>query len=74
MIDLKEINSIIDEITCSKNEVLLSSSISDLGLDSLDLVELLGLIEERTNKSIDLNQLNKLGTIHELLDLINNEN
>ena len=59
---------IADRIGCEKEEVTAESRFSDLGIDSLDTVELLMELEDRTGVKVEL--ADKVETVGELVALI----
>lgn len=56
------------ELSMDKEEILLESSFEDLGIDSLDLVELVMQLEEEFDITID--EAEGLKTIKEVVDYI----
>ncbi|MBR0575291.1 acyl carrier protein [Proteiniclasticum sp. BAD-10] len=56
------------ELSMDKGEILLESSFEDLGIDSLDLVELVMQLEEEFDITID--EAEGLKTIKEVVDYI----
>lgn len=59
---------IADRIGCKKEEIKNESRFSELGIDSLDTVELLMDLEDVTGKQIELEE--KLDTVGELVAYI----
>lgn len=56
---------------CDKSEITMETSFKDLGIDSLDTVEMLMNLEDKLGKEIELNQ--KVETVGELVNYIENE-
>lgn len=56
---------------CDKSEITMETSFKDLGIDSLDTVEMLMTLEEELGKDIELNQ--KVETVGDLVKYIENE-
>ena len=61
-------NIIADRTGCDPKSIKMESTFVDLGIDSLDTVELLMNLEDATGVSIELNQ--KIETVGELVSLI----
>lgn len=61
-------NIISERIGCDASSIKMESTFTELGIDSLDTVELLMNLEETTGLSIELNQ--KIETVGELVALI----
>lgn len=61
-------NIIADRTGCDPKSVKMESTFVELGIDSLDTVELLMNLEDATGVSIELNQ--KIETVGELVSLI----
>ncbi len=59
---------IADRIGCEAEEITTESSFSELGIDSLDTVELLMELEDRTGIKVEL--ADKVETVGELVSLI----
>jgi len=59
---------IADRIGCETEEISAESSFSELGIDSLDTVELLMELEDRTGVKVEL--ADKVETVGELVALI----
>ena len=53
---------------CDKSEITMDSSFKDLGIDSLDTVEMLMNLEDKIGKEIELEQ--KVETVGELVRYI----
>ena len=61
-------NIIADRTGCDPKSVKMESTFVELGIDSLDTVELLMNLEDATNISIELSE--KIDTVGELVALI----
>lgn len=59
---------IADRIGCDAADIRAESSFKDLGIDSLDIVELLMSLEDRAGVKIELTE--KAETVGDLADLI----
>jgi len=67
---LEKIASIVaDRTGCDPESVKMESTFVELGIDSLDTVELLMNLEDETGISIELNQ--KIETVGELVAMLN---
>ncbi len=70
-IDEEKIKDIIvDKIGCKKEEVVPEASFQDLGLDSLDAVELIMLVEEEYNIQISDSEAENLKVVGDLISII----
>ncbi len=66
---VKEI--IVEQLSVSESEVVPEASfVDDLGADSLDLVELIMVMEEKFNKEIPDEDAEKLQTVKDVIDYI----
>lgn len=66
---VKEI--IVEQLSVNESEVVPEASfVDDLGADSLDLVELIMVMEERFNKEIPDEDAEKLQTVKDVIDYI----
>lgn len=61
-------NLIAERTECNVNDIKPESKFSELGIDSLDTVELLMSLEDKFGKEIELSQ--KVETVQDLMDLI----
>ena len=61
---------IADRTECDENSIKMESTFHDLGIDSLDTVELLMNLEDKLGKSIELDQ--KVETVGDLVTFILN--
>ncbi len=59
---------IADKMEMDKNEITLESSFKDLGIDSLDMVEMVMELEDKLDKEIELSD--KIETVGELVTFI----
>ena len=59
---------IADRTECDVNTITMDSTFHDLGIDSLDTVELLMNLEDKLNISIELDQ--KVETVGDLVNFI----
>ena len=59
---------IADRVECDKSEITMDSTFKDLGIDSLDTVELLMDLEDKIGKEIELDQ--EVKTVGELVAFI----
>ncbi len=59
---------ISDRIGCEREEITGDSTFSELGIDSLDTVEMLMDLEDRTGVKVELTD--KVDTVSEFVDLI----
>ncbi|VEU77173.1 phosphopantetheine-binding protein [Mycoplasmopsis columbina] len=65
-------NKILEKIQRKTSQkVLLSSNLKELKIDSLDLAELIFEAEQELNVQFDDNELLKLATVQDIIDLIN---
>lgn len=62
---------IAERTDCDKTEVKSDSKFKDLGIDSLDTVELLMNLEDKLDTTIELNQ--KIDTVGDLVTFILNK-
>jgi len=60
-----------EQLSIPQSKITLNSNIiDDLGADSLDVVELLMQLEDETGKSIPDDEVSKIKTVGELVDVI----
>lgn len=65
---------IVDTVNCKDEEVTLSASLKeDLGLDSLDAVELNMALEEEFSITIDEEELAKFVTVEDIVSFIDTQ-
>ncbi|EGV00560.1 hypothetical protein MCSF7_02609 [Mycoplasmopsis columbina SF7] len=65
-------NKILEKIQRKTSQkVLLSSNLKELKIDSLDLAELIFEAEQELNVQFDDNELLKLATVQDIINLIN---
>ncbi len=66
-------NIIVDQLGVSADEVVPEASfVDDLGADSLDLVELIMVLEEEFGKEIPDEDAEKIQTVKDAMDYITN--
>jgi len=66
-------NIIVDQLGVSADEVVPEASfVDDLGADSLDLVELIMVLEEEFGKEIPDEDAEKIQTVKDAIDYIKN--
>jgi acyl carrier protein len=64
---------ICEKLNCDEDEVTMDTAfVDDLGVDSLDLVEIIMAIEEEFNIEIDNNEAEKIVTVADAVDQIKN--
>lgn len=69
--ELKDI--ILEQLDVNKDEITLTSNISeDLGADSLDLIELASILEDRYGIVIEKEEMKKMVKVEDLIKLIEN--
>ena len=61
---------IVDKINCEKDELTSDASFQDLGLDSLDSVELIMQMEEEFKIQISDNEAENLKTVGDVINII----
>ena len=67
----KEVIEIIQEFCCFRDEILLETELDyDLGLDSLDMVEITMELEERLDISLEDEEIANVKTVYDLIELI----
>lgn len=67
----KEVIEIIEEFCCLGDEILLETELDyDLGLDSLDMVEITMELEERFNISIEDEEIANVKTVSDIVELV----
>lgn len=67
----KEVIEIIEEFCCLGDEILLETELDyDLGLDSLDMVEITMESEERFNISIEDEEIANVKTVSDIVELV----
>ena len=72
-VDEKIKNIIVEQLGVSANEVVPEASfVDDLGADSLDLVELIMVLEEEFGKEIPDEDAEKILTVKDAMDYIKN--
>ncbi len=70
-IDQEKVKDIIaDKIGCKREEVVPEATFQGLGLDSLDAVELIMMIEEEFDIQIDDSEVENLKTVGEIIKII----
>ncbi len=62
--------TIATRISIDLNEVQLDTNFNDLNLDSLDLAELLFLLEDQLKKQIHVDQTTHLKTVNDVAELV----
>lgn len=62
---------IADRNDCQVSDITMDSKFADLGIDSLDTVEMLMNLEDKLGKEIELDQ--KVETVGELVNYIENK-
>ena len=66
-------NIVVDQLGVSLDEVVPEASfVDDLGADSLDLVELVMVLEEEFGKEIPDEDAEKIQTVHDVINYIKN--
>ena len=74
VIDEKIKNFIVDQLGVSADEVVPEASfVDDLGADSLDLVELVMMLEEEFGKEIPDEEAEKIQTVQDAINYIKNQ-
>ena len=64
-------NIVVEQLGVSVNEVVPEASfVDDLGADSLDLVELVMVLEEEFGKEIPDEDAEKIQTVHDVINYI----
>ena len=64
-------DAIVEIVSCSEEEVTLTASLKeDLGMDSLDAMELVMLLEERAEVSIPEEKLPECVTVKDIVDYL----
>ena len=67
----KEVIEIIEEFCCFRDEILLETELDyDLGLDSLDMVEITMELEERLDISLEDEEIANVKIVSDLIELI----
>ena len=67
----KEVIEIIQEFCCVDDEILLDTNLADdLGLDSLDMVEITMELEERLDISLEDEEVADIEIVSDLIELI----
>jgi len=61
---------VVKELDVTEDEVTLKTSFTDLGADSLDVVELVMLLEEEFSMTISDDEAEKLTTMEKTVDYI----
>ena len=62
---------IAEKIECDVNEIKMESSFKDLGIDSLDTVEMIMNLEDKIGKEIEVDD--KVETVGEIVKYIENK-
>ena len=66
-------NIVVEQLGVSADEVVPEASfVDDLGADSLDLVELVMVLEEEFGKEIPDEDAEKIQTVHDVINYIKN--
>ena len=64
-------DAIVEIVSCSEEEVTLTASLKeDLGMDSLDAMELVMLLEERADVSIPEEKLPEFVTVKDIVNYL----
>lgn len=66
----KEVVEILDVFCYSSEELSVEEKISDLGLDSLDMVEITMKLEEKFDISIEDEEIENLKTVSDIIELV----
>ena len=66
----KEVVEILDGFCYSSEELSVEEKISDLGLDSLDMVEITMKLEEKFDISIEDEEIENLKTVSDIIELV----
>jgi acyl carrier protein len=72
MFTLEDIQQYLDKILSEKMVLSYNTRISDLGFDSLELLELISYIEKKYFIEIKLSEINGQLSMQEFIELINN--
>ena len=73
MDSLEKLKSILNKRGVDTSKLKEDDSLQDLGLDSLDLVEVMLEIEESLNVEFTSNEIASLSTLKDVVDLINSK-
>lgn len=72
-IDQQMVDIIVEQLSVEKDKVVANASfVDDLGADSLDLVELIMAMEEEFDVEIPDEDAEKINTVQNAIDYINN--
>jgi 3-oxoacyl-[acyl-carrier-protein] synthase II len=72
-VDQKMIDIIVEQLSVEKEKVVPNASfVDDLGADSLDLVELIMAMEEGFDIEIPDEDAEKISTVQDAIDYVNN--
>ena len=66
----KDVIEIIENFCCSNEEISTEAKISDIGLDSLDMVEITMGLEERFDVSIEDEEIANVKTVSDIVELV----
>lgn len=66
----QKVIAIVSEKVATNNAVVLTSCVHDLGLDSLDLIEIVLEIEDSFNCQIDDAKIEQLETVGEIVEYV----
>jgi len=73
MIDIEMLERLVGEITGEETEISPESLLSDSGLDSLDMMQLLQEVEKETGNPVSIGRIGVNTTFSELITLINKQ-
>ena len=69
----KMVDIIVEQLSVDKDKVISGASfVDDLGADSLDLVELIMAMEEEFDVEIPDEEAEKIATVQDAIDFVNN--
>ncbi|MBU0961339.1 MAG: acyl carrier protein [Proteobacteria bacterium] len=72
-IEEQMVNIIVEQLSVDKEKVVPNASfVDDLGADSLDLVELIMAMEEEFDVEIPDEEAEKISTVQNAIDFVNN--
>ena len=66
----KDVIEIIENFSCLNEELSTEAKISDIGLDSLDMVEITMELEERFDVSIEDEEIANVKTVSDIVELV----